>query len=542
MSPNPNQQAAINAHERNVVVVAGPGSGKTFVLTNAIKTRLALGANPLEVAVITYTNAAAHEFTQRLGQQLGFCGTLHGFCFRLLQQYGKELGYRPGSISILPQDEQEKMLVAIANEFGARGIGKTKLLARDPHAEIERVWKEYYFRLRANNLVDYDSILAHGLLLVGRASNFAQLFVDEGQDSADIDWEIYKAFPALWKFIVGDPDQCCFSFRGANPRRLVEKMVDPEWRAIVLETNYRSDTEICRVASNLIVHNTNRVHKMVRPSSRFPGEVHLTRFTNDMEELMMLIGKIQRWQAEGSSVAVLYRTNHLAAQARNFLQTNGVRVQRDKTLDMPRDFGRALVLVSLCVSPGNDILAEKYLSFDYEPATIARMKNQALAQEKTIAEVAISRLEFPKNLGGLLKFLAVNEISEPSVALIRQRIDLLHPDAELPDLLSDLYAHKDWNRASEEDGCYVGTMHSAKGREFDVVFLPAFEENCIPSGRCSITPMENDSELEEERRLAFVAITRARHQLYVSFSDVRKPKWGNPVQCVSSRFIKEMEL
>jgi DNA helicase II / ATP-dependent DNA helicase PcrA len=140
--------------------------------------------------------------------------------------------------------------------------------------------------------------------------------------------------------------------------------------------------------------------------------------------------------------------------------------------------------------------------------------------------------------------LARAHVSDDSIAIVRQRIELLPPESDLAALVHDLYAHEGWvqpaNKRPNENAIFVSTIHGAKGMEFDVVFLPAFEDEIIPGG-----PGEFDNphcaEMEEERRLAFVTLTRARHQVYISSCEVRPQRWGPPLQSKPSRFIKEMQ-
>jgi DNA helicase-2/ATP-dependent DNA helicase PcrA len=550
VSPNAQQSLAIVSPEPRKVIVAGPGSGKSFVLVQAVKARLAAGVDPRRIACVTFTNGAAHILTQRLGVKLGHCGTLHSFGFRLIQKHGDLLGYIPGSVSILPPDECRKLLFDIRDELGAKKLTDGVLLSgKRDNPEAARVWDEYWFRLKMSNLADYDKILedAFSIIELVDTLNIDELYVDEVQDSAEIDWKIYNRIPVGRKFFVGDPDQSVFAFRGAQPAMFVEaaKMagqVKGIAALITLETNYRSDIAICRAASNLISHNQERIPKAVVPHSTLPGEIHVDRYESDQDEWFAVAGKVARWLHEGASVAVLVRTNYLADQCRLILTTLNLNWKGDKRILMPSDWQKALTLVSLCVSPGNDLLAEKYLGFSKTATEVRRMKLEAQAREVPLIDafdfIHNDHLLNARDLLKLPTFLAQSGISENAVALIRARIELLGFDATLSDLLSDLYSHRDWNSAPEDDDktVHVGTMHGAKGTEHDVVFLPAFEEGIIPSAQgTTILP-----DLEEERRLAFVAVTRARHQLYLSSAVLRKPKWGAVQEMQPSRFIAEM--
>jgi superfamily I DNA/RNA helicase len=132
---------------------------------------------------------------------------------------------------------------------------------------------------------------------------------------------------------------------------------------------------------------------------------------------------------------------------------------------------------------------------------------------------------------GILKWLAMCGIEKHTIAMIEERTRVIQEDSQISDLLQDLYSGEQFRRAQDEHTLYLGTIHSAKGREFDVVFLPAFEETRM-----------NEENIEEERRLAFVAVTRARSALYITYAERRKAKWGDTVEVRPSRFIEEMGL
>lgn len=607
MNPNPQQLRAIESGANELFVVAGPGSGKTFVLDATVRRRIADGIDPKRIAVLTFTNGGAKEFSNRLaGVKLGYIGTLHSFCFRLIRQFGTLIGYVSGSVSILPAEDKEPRLLEVAKDLGCK-LSKTKLLARElPEAQL--VWREYEFRLKANNLADYDIILRDGLVLLAleqvRAKlQLDELFVDEVQDSAAIDWAIYDMFPAKRKFFVGDGDQSIFAFRGARPDLLVSRVnnlsgsvesdhagsmdervrnklpdavrathsVDestmnsgssappaqntlpapdrnqssPHAAAngagdsfITLEQNYRSDIAICRAATALIAHNTDRVPKAVVPVSQEEGNINVGCYETAMEEMGTVAIKAQRCFSPLSrdySAAILYRTNYHADQMRLFAKGMGITVAQSVRPDMPVDWKKALLLLSMCVSPDNDTLAEKYLVVccGLSVSEVRQRKLNAQANTYSLSSV-LKRKEWPTELEQLPQLFGEHSISHASVNLIRERARLLQPDAGIADLLHDLYSHDTQEEAADDTGLFIGTYHSAKGREFDVVFCPSFEEGIMPSPR---------GELEEERRLAFVAITRARYQLYLSYCQQRRERWGNEtVRPEPSRFLKEMGL
>lgn len=609
MTLNAAQQAVVDSKAALRVVLAGPGSGKTRTLVESVmavtKANIKGGPNVIRIAVMTFTNAGAGEFRERLnpahslsglqpyqsqtiegmlGVKLAYCGTLHGYCFRLIQRFGNFLGYIPGKVAILPDKERIPRLLASRDKLGKK-ISEKALVEKSggQQFDIELVWREYEFLLKRNNLVDFDGILLQGLALlqmtpVRHQVQLDYLFVDEYQDSALIDQKIYEAIPALNRMYVGDSDQSIFAFRGANPMGFVHlaksvfdnSLTDAE--GFKLELNYRSDTLICLAANQLIGHNRERVEKCIQPVSPLQGCIEVYSLEDAGQELAYLGATISgrnlgsKKLSESESIAVLYRMKREVKQCRDYLKAMGLAVQEPKYEQRPADWERALLLLGLCLTPSNQILAERYLKIDYSAAEV----NEWILVAQSTGTDLSARVW--NKIGGTVyhlpgddvrrfdpTMLAKAGVSEGTVRMIKERAELLAPDADLSDLLHDLHSPEPKNeepeKASNEAGIYVGTMHSAKGREWDVVFLPAFEQGIIPSSRncgvcrpCKIRlevgsaevgPCEN---VEEERRLAFVAVTRARHELYISHCAHRRGPWGPVGTGQPSQFIEEMGL
>lgn len=626
MQLNEAQQRAVESRAALKVVIAGPGSGKTRTMVEAV-TRI---PEDSRVAIMTFTNAGANEFRQRIqafatevfsgpGFEFAFnivhCGTLHGYCFKLIQRFGGFLGYIPGKVGILPEAERIPRLLACRDKLGLKISQKLLLAAlasrREDNSVVQAanlIWREYEFLLKRNNLVDYDGILRVALELLQTQNPYAHfceavkldyLFVDEFQDSAQIDQQIYEAIPAANKMYVGDGDQSIFAFRGANPMGFVHlansvfdnSITDAE--GFKLELNYRSDMDICTVANTLIRHNRERVEKEIVPvsiESIEQGQVEVDGYEDVMQELAAIGGCISQTLATKQSVAVLYRMNHDVKMCRDYLQAMGLPVQVPKFEQRPPDWERAMLLLALLATPENEILAERYLKLDNDPAIVDRWMVEARAGVKDFAShLTLWPCGPPTYTAPIQRYLAENRVSEGTIRLIQARKELLGPDADLGDLLHDLHSNEETKASNEAGsiwqcpmcgtkrterkdvyanvfcnscgtemghigeesaGIYVGTIHSAKGREWDVVFLPAFEQGILPhvskrddpndrwKGISAVEAME----IEEERRLAFVAVTRAKHELYISHCAHRKGPWGPVGLGQPSQFIREMGL
>lgn len=546
MTLDAQQLEAVNSQSSFIVVAACAGSGKTTTLIERIiRLVRVVMVDPQKIIVLTFTNAAAHELVVRLklcGITLGYVGTLHGWCGRLIRRFGRLIGYRSGHIAILPEAERVPFLKQIMLKNGKR-MTMGDLLARE-HPDAELVWKEYYFELRKNNLVDWEGELRDAAALlkipgVLEEMKLHTLCVDEYHDSAALDQLIYDRIPAANKFVVGDGDQCVYAFRGAWPEGFVDLCSRKNVHLVKLENNYRSDTAICEAANRLIFNNTVRVPKMIVPVSKMAGSVLALGFEDPFQELAFVANEYRKHG--NASMAVLARYNFDVTRAWQFCAAQGLPVQKLTAPMMPADWKLTVLLLSLCVSPDNDIIAEQYLRAINTPAVqgakaLAASLGKKLTDYLNLVLNDVTFATFPQ-------FLAHRGISQESIALVQQRMAVLsNEEPTLADLLGDLYAHDEGQRASKgnDSGIYFGTLHSAKGREWDMVFLTAFEEGIIPTEREKDTDKATRA-LEEERRLAFVGLTRARHHVYITHSTARAGEWSTSTSQRPSRFIEEMQ-
>lgn len=544
------QKEAITSDASNIVVPSGPGSGKTAVIVS--RAQRATDQDRV-VILITFTNRAAEEMRDRLGEtalaKVKYCGPLHKFCFRLLRTYGFLIGYRMDGITIISEWDSKRLLKQIRKTLGIE-ITEKELEGRESH-EASSVWNEYADTLKRNNAVDFDRILACGNSLLDQpmvidSVRCDDLIIEESQDSAPIDWLIYEKIPAARRFVVADVDQSIFAFRGGYPQGFIVLTKSPEWKVMKLETNFRSDVLICEAASKLITHNTNRVEKAIVPASNKRGVIEVRGAFDSWDELEYIAADVRKWMG-GQSCAVLTRSNFEAERVLSYFGSIGLVVNREAQLGEPDDWDLALALIGILAAPENDLAAERYLRLKGETELrITELRLKALANKKSLTSLLgmewVTPLELP-----IAHFLGKHGVSEATARFILERSKEMPPDMPLSDLLHDLSAitrdqepKRDPTGVSEaKDRVYVGTIHSAKGHEWDVVFLPAFEDGIIPHhGAKDIGAIE----LEEERRLAYVAVTRARHAVFISYATERTSKWGPPVSRRPSRFIEEMGL
>lgn len=546
------QLAAVESRAPVTVVVAGPGAGKTRTLVERIKWLISGGASPDSMMVVTFTNVGAHELRERLGGiKLGYLGTLHGYCFRILQRHGGAVGYREGGINLLTQEMADEMLEQTAARLHWKGSKKALLEAKQPLAQL--IHKEFEHTLKRNNLCTYDGVLRDGLRLLESHTPIplpSALIIDEAQDDAEVDWDITEAIrrraPDMSVFVAADPDQSIFGFRGAYPQGFVKAA--KRGHLIQLEHNYRSGNEICAAANALIAHNSDRLPKRTIPAVPREATVTVRGFDTCTEErsgVAMTIGvNVTTKGLSMNDIAVLCRTNDIAVKFRDAMAAFGIPVRRPRVLQLPPDWVHAMNVLNLFNDPRNDIVTERVLrTVLHDPqgtgGTIPTFKKRAIESGRWLSDVAAETNAIPKDATYVIEkigaLLPQWHIGKESVDLIAKRISLLpQSNPTLPDLLHDLYQCDQWDVQEEPCGVHVGTIHGAKGREFSHVFAPGWEEGVLPG-------LRKDSALEEERRLAFVCVTRAANALHISYARSRVNQWKT-VAAERSRFIEEAGL
>lgn len=566
MNLDADQIAAIGSTAKTTVCLAGPGSGKSRTLVARVKMRLAQGVDPKEIYVLTFTNAGAHVFAERLAPvKLGYMGTVHGLCFRLIQQYGHFVGYRPGSVSIVTETAQKNLLEEVRRKLGKKISDKEMMAGATPAALL--IWKEYRHQVKRANMVDYDQILidGHALLRVDdvrkHISPIREMLGDELQDSGPADWNVIFALPADSFFLVGDTDQSIYSFRGGDPAIFlhaatlcgenvsrhggVELVASSQ--EFPLKLNYRSDVDICAAATKLIEHNVNRLDKPVVPVSTEPGFVGLQEYHHEGEEIYGVWGQICDLMKEGEGcnyddIAVLTRTNSLAEKFRETLRGLGMPIKSNGRVRLPADWSFALTCLSVMIDQNNDFHVEELMRGRGTPKDMIRnWKLHALASGRSLH--AVSKMPDLKasNLMEALGYLTLLGVGEESRRLIAQRVEVLpNEHSTVSDLLADLWRTDTWTVQDDGVGVVVSTIHAAKGMEWDIVFIVAAEEGVLPLTRKN-DDLDEAEVIEEERRLAFVAITRARHQLFVSYA-LQRMAYYKVLNQQPSRFIREMGL
>ncbi|MCL2569814.1 MAG: ATP-dependent helicase [Firmicutes bacterium] len=597
-----------------MLVTAGAGSGKTRVLVQRIIHLLQTGIRDYEIAALTFTNKAGKEMKERIEQTCGgrvelFLGTFHSFCMRTLRRYIDVLGYTQ-DFSIYDEKDKDKVIKEIlaSNNFYdlAKDGNKTveyhlsqmknegtslkeyeKKIAHYTNCDdIIKAISLYEQKMKASNALDFDDLLIKTLELFTKSpdvleqlqNRYKYILVDEFQDTNHIQYQIVKHLANKHKniMVVGDEDQCIYSWRGASIDNLKLFINDFSPRVYKLEQNFRSGKNIVDFANKLIQCNSNRIDKTLF-SKLDDGVIKVEKFYDDREEAKTIVLKIlEQIRYSGkkpSQFAILLRINALS------------RIFEDQLLNYNLPYAiwggfkfydraevkQALSYLKLLANPNDDVAFKTAISMPKRgvgEGTLDKIK----VEDKNLLESCSDANITGKAKDGIISFRGVIErlaqtyekdgletLAEKFLDITRLRSaydTAKEDDGKKADNLDELvnaivqfaqtnpeatlsqYLQSVTLDVGEENDAgarvVVSTIHKAKGLEFDYVFLPTMEDGILPLERAK----ETEREMEEERRLLYVAITRARRELYVSYCSSRFLRGGrnfmNP-----SRFLAD---
>ena len=610
---NEKQREAVMHVDGPCLVIAGAGSGKTKVLTTRIANLIDQGIPSHNILAITFTNKAAKEMRERLEKIVpnnnAFVGTFHSLGVRIIRENASLLGL-DRTFSIVDSDDVLSIIKKILKDNGYDpklnspsyirnkiSTIKNELLTND---EIERlfiqpqdkiakqVYYEYQDVLRKNNSVDFDDLLRLPVklfienkdILESYQDKFKYILIDEYQDTNEVQYKLSKLLAKKYKniFIVGDPDQSIYMFRGANFRNILNFEKDyKEAKVIPLEENYRSTKYILDTANSVIKNNKERKEKNLWSNNGDGTKVSYLRAYDGKHEIQLVLDEIKKLKEQGyesKDFGVLYRTN---AQARlveeMFLKSNEpYKVVGSYYFYSRKEIKDLICYLRLILNNDDEISLRRVINIPKRgigDATIKKLEEEAKEQNTSIFQV-ISKgkeltfkelireitqesedisltdlidlildktgmrkeLEDDKSLENELRLDNLEEFKSITKTFEeRTGSESLDDFLEEISLIADVTEHKE-----NDDVVTLMTIHSAKGLEFKVVFLIGMEDGIFPHQN-SFT--EEDG-LEEERRLCYVGITRAKERLYISNAK-RRMLYGKDVINPPSRFIKEID-
>lgn len=604
-SLNTPQSEAVSHGRGPALVLAGPGSGKTLVITQRVKNLIEeQGVNPSNILVITFTKAAARQMKERFGLLMGegrypvTFGTFHAVFFSVLKhayhytaqnvireeqkfQFMREIMNR---MELEYEDEQEFMsgvlgeISLVKNE----GIDLEHYYAKNCGEDIfRRIYREYEKRMQRAGLLDFDDMLVYTYELFRERKDILALWqkqypyilIDEFQDINRLQFEIVKmmALPQNNLFVVGDDDQSIYRFRGAKPELMLNfKKSYPLAKEILLDVNYRSFSGIIQAAQRLIAHNSERFSKNIRGQEKGEGVVAFSQHKNQWEENEAVLANIKKQAEKGipyREMAVLFRTNIQPRMLMRQLMNHNIPfVAKDKIPNLYDHWVAKDIFTYIRIAQGSRERKDFLKIMNRPKRYIGRESLEELSvafdvwmdyykEQPWIAE-RIDRLAYDiKMLSGMGPFAAMNYIRNGIGYddFCREYAEYRHIKAEeLIEILDELQesakeykSYEAWFLHMEEyreelekqaraqqynpDGVTLATLHSAKGLEYEIVYIVDVNEGVMPYKKAVL-----DSDVEEERRMFYVGMTRAKRELY--FSAVQEYN-GKKVEL--SRFLQE---
>lgn len=568
---NPQQQKAVCATEGPVLILAGAGSGKTRVLTYRVAYLISEKKIPPEnILVLTFTNKASGEMIERIKKLIGqlptqpIMGTFHSFCAKILRREGKVLGFPPGFAIYDESDALDAIKEAMSNlnipvqktsPSAVRATisgAKNELISSLEYPQyargffqetVAKIYLEYQKILEKNHALDFDDLLLKTIrlfqteptILTRYQIQFRYILIDEYQDTNPAQYLISKYLANRHKNIcvVGDASQSIYSFRGADFRNIVNFEKDyPNCKIFNLEQNYRSTQNILDAAHSII--SKNKSHPILKLWTEKDGgeKIEIVETRNEVEEAFFILSKLSKEKL--SDFAILYRTNAQSRSLEEQFLKSGIPY---KLIGGVSFYARKEI---------KDVLS--YLRLMQNPKDSVSLKRAEKIGKGRLAKV----LELTQSDGGLNtlelldKILAVSgylayldDGTEEGKGRIENVKELKSVAEEFPNLVDFLenvaLVENGYDKKEAGDAVTLMTLHSAKGLEFPVVFMVGMEEGLFPHSRS----MLDINELEEERRLCYVGITRAKEKLYLTYTRQRL-YFGTRSNNLVSRFLVDI--
>lgn len=572
---------AVKIVEGPSVILAGAGSGKTRVLIHKVLNLIENHhVDSRSIVMITFTNKAAREMKERIARatgseaDLGYVGTFHSFCCMLLRRDGEHIGI-PRSFVIYDDDDQQQVLKQILKKMHTKysprffsskiSEAKNQLVSPERYlelfsyykaAEVAEVYHQYQKELKQNHALDFDDLIMkvvelfrkHPPVLEKYQDRYKHLLVDEFQDTNVAQYTLTQKLAAKHKNItvVGDFSQSIYSWRGADIRNLEKFSEDfPEATTINLEQNYRSTQNILDFAFEVI--SQNETHPILQLFTEQDGGEEITYYNadNEEDEAVYIANVIQQLanKANYRDISVLYRTNaqsraieevflhygipytliggtrfyerkeikDILSYLRLFLHpTDSVALERVKKIGKRR-FERFKELYTKVKETVEDIPTVELMEMVFESTEYLGLYDPDVEED-------YARLENIKELKSVA-------LSFPHIVEFLEQVALVE---------SEYFEGEKGGKS--RDGVRLMTLHQAKGLEFDYVFITGLEEGILPHSRS----IDDLHQLEEERRLFYVGITRARNKLYITYAR-RRMIFGRRNEAMKSRFIRADE-
>ncbi len=635
------QHQAVTSIDGPVMVIAGPGSGKTRVLTYRVAHIIESGAYPEQVLALTFTNKAAREMKERIEQVVGqkargvWAGTFHSIFARILRVEATQIGY-PSNFSIYDSEDSKSMIGRIIkemnldkNHYAVNAVrarissAKSNLITPKLYAEdvnlmaqdrfnrrpmLYAIYNKYVSQCKQAGAMDFDDLLYRLFELLQKnpenvvekyRRRFAYVLVDEFQDTNYLQYAIIKKLVRYQGSpenicIVGDDAQSIYSFRGATIDNILNFQKDfPSLQTFKLEQNYRSTHFIVEAANQVIRQNKKQIQKRIWTDQKDGAKIKLIKTISDNEEgrrvADLIVEYKNRFHVSNKEIAILYRTNAQSRVFEEYLRRYNIAYkifgglsfyQRKEVKDLiaylrlsvnhqdeealrriinypKRGLGKSSIDKFSEYASENGISLWESIQTLKVTARVRRIVDQFIGMINGFAKKAsklnayeaashmaqhsgmidhlksdnslegLGRLEnLTALLDGIKEFSDFDEVDGPLLTEDKSLASYLQNIALITDLDED---------TSQKDYVTLMSVHSAKGLEFDAIFVVGLEENIFPS----FLSQDSREEIDEERRLFYVAITRARKYLTLSYAGSRY-RYGKIVYNPPSRFIEEI--
>ncbi|MBX4189955.1 UvrD-helicase domain-containing protein [Candidatus Parcubacteria bacterium] len=628
---NEKQVEAVKTVDGPVLVISGPGSGKTRCLTHRVAFLISSGLNPVHVLAITFTNKAANEMKERISALLSSpddfeqpamptIGTFHSICVRILRKEIPVLGYK-SNFNILDTDEQLTFIKRAMAEleldtkrYNPRAMLnkisklKTDLISPEQYHPndfmeklVSRIYTLYQAELKKLNLLDFDDLITFTVkifktkpeILEKYQARWKYILVDEYQDTSHDQYQLIKLLAQRYKnlFVIGDDAQSIYAFREADIRNILNFQKDyPEAKVIMLEQNYRSTQTILTAAQSIISKNKNQFPKTLWTENQEGQKILVKETLNERTEASFIVQQIVEQMKAGKNLhdfTILYRTHAQSRAVEEALVSHGFPYQivggikfyerkeiKDvlaylKLIHNPQDIlsferifnvptrGIGEATYEKIIATGESNLIEAVAAFGKTQSkskktdslgnfyTLLKDIETTANQENLTSTIGyiIDRIEYEQYLKSLstskgsTSYENVEERMEnlKELLTVARKYNSVEPAEGRQQFLEEISLIQGTDTAEGPSRITLMTIHSSKGLEFPVVFIVGMEEGLFPHARTVFAPHE----MEEERRLCYVAITRAKEQLVITHAKYRNI-FGVTEVNLASRFISEI--
>ena len=636
---NQSQMQAVSNLQGPMMVIAGPGSGKTRVLTYRIAHLIRSGVDSFNILALTFTNKAAKEMQNRIETIVEshearnlWMGTFHSIFSKILRIEAETINYT-SNFTIYDTTDSKSLIKSIIKEMGLdkdyykpsviqnriSGLknnfispevyqNSPELLQTDKIAKRDafgNIYQKYNQRCFKSGAMDFDDLLLNTYHLLNESpdvlykyqNKFQYILVDEYQDTNHLQYLIIKKLAALNENIcvVGDDAQSIYSFRGANIQNILNFKVDyPNFKTFKLEQNYRSTSNIVNLANSLITHNKKQIEKKVWTKNSQGDNTIVCKTLNDNEEGRIVSNTIfdlhHKEKVHWKDYAVLYRTNAQSRALEEALRKKNIpyKIYGGLSFYARKEVKDVLAYFRLCINPNDEEALKRIVNYPTRGIGATTLQKLIISANNfgvSIWKVILNLKKYEVNInkGTTEKLMQFSTLIN-SYIVQKDNLDaysLAELIVKTSGIFNDLYSDKttegvnrfenlqellngikDFSEKAEEDKnnlelfmqdvalltdadnekeddynkVILMTIHAAKGLEFPYVFVVGLEENLFPS----MMALDSRDGLEEERRLFYVAITRAEKRLFLSYA-LSRFKWGQYTDCKPSRFLEELD-